>query len=207
MYLIFAGRRWRVKGIDEAHKIIEVAPASGGRPPLFGSSGSAIHHRVRERMKAIYRGRSSPAFLDPIARDLLLEAREHFDRLRLDEVSLVGWGRDTVVFPWADDRVHATLALLVAARGLTVMPDGIALTVVGVAPGPAAECFRDIAEAPTANPTALARMAPNKAREKYDYLLGDDLLALAYASSQLDPVTARQAAARISQPTSSPEQP
>jgi ATP-dependent Lhr-like helicase len=207
MYLIFAGRRWRVEGIDEVHKIIEVAPASGGQPPRFGSSGSSIHDRVRERMKAIYGATSWPAFLDPVARDLLSEARENFRRFRLDELSLVRWGRDTVVFPWADDRVHATLALLLAARGFTVMPDGIALTVVGVDLGRVAQCLRDIAEAPTADPTELARMAPNKVREKYDYLLGDELLALAYASSQLDPVPAREVAARISQLTSSLEEP
>lgn len=200
MYLIFAGRRWRVEGIDEVHKIIEVTPASGGQPPRFGSSGNAIHDRVRERMKAIYAATNWPAFLDPVARDLLSEARENFRRLRLDELSLVEWGRDTVVFPWADDRVHTTLALLLAARGLSVMPDGIALTVVGVGPERAAECFRDVAEAPIANPTDLARMAPNRAREKYDYLLGDELLALAFAAAQVLPKEARQAARRMTSP-------
>jgi ATP-dependent helicase Lhr and Lhr-like helicase len=207
MHLIFAGRRWRVEGIDEVHKIIEVAPATGGKPPRFGSSGSAIHDRVRERMKAIYGATSWPAFLDPVARDLLSEARENFRRLRLYESYLVEWGKDTVVFPWAADRVHATLALLLTARELSVMLDGFALTVVGTDPRRVAACLGDIADGPTAIPAELARMAPNKMREKYDHVLGDELLAMVYASSQLDPVLARETAARISQPRRSSAKP
>ena len=33
--LIFGGRRWKVSSVDHAHKIIEVVPAAGGRPPDF----------------------------------------------------------------------------------------------------------------------------------------------------------------------------
>jgi len=205
MYLIFAGRRWRVEAIDEVHRVIDVAPASGGQPPRFGSSGGAIHDRVRERMRGIYCATTCPPFLDPVARELLSEARENFRRMRLDQCYLVEWGRDTVAFPWAGDRVHATLALLLAARGLSVMPDGLALTVVGANPARVEDCLRGIAEGAVADQLELARRAPNKVRDKYDYLLGDELLAHAFASAQIDPAGAREVARTISRPLPSPE--
>jgi ATP-dependent helicase Lhr and Lhr-like helicase len=197
MYLIFAGRRWSVEAIDEVHRVIEVVPASGGQPPRFASGGGVIHDRVRERMRQIYCSATIPTFLDPAARDLLAEARSNFHRLLLRERSLVEWGRDTVIFPWTGDRVQATLALLLAARGLTIMPDGVAITVVG---GEATRVFdqlRNIGEGPPVDAVDLAKRAPNKVRDKYDHLLGEDLLSVAYAASQLDPQGAKEASARI----------
>jgi ATP-dependent helicase Lhr and Lhr-like helicase len=197
MYVIFAGRRGRVEAIDETHRVIEVVPASGGRPPRFVGAGGVIHGRVRERMMEIYSSETTPPFLNSGAGELLAEGRENFRRLRLHRSCFVDWGKDTVVFPWAGDRTHGTLALLLAGRGLAVMRDGLALTVVGADSGRVADCVRDIAETPEADPLALARNAPNKARDKYDYLLGDELLSHQYASSQLDPAATRDTAARL----------
>jgi hypothetical protein len=55
-----------------------------------------------------------------------------------------------------------------------------------------------MAEGPAPDPVELARKAPNKMRDKYDYLLGDDLLATGYASIGLDKKRAREVADRIS---------
>lgn len=201
MYLIFAGRRWSVEAIDEIHRVIEVAPASGGQPPRFASGGGAIHNRVRERMRQVYCSVANPSFLDPAARELLCEARTNFHRLRLDERSLVEWGRDTVVFPWSGDRVQATLALLLAASGLSIMADGLALTAIGAEGARVSDHLRNISEAPPADAVELARRAPNKARDKYDCLLGEELLAIGHASSQLDVEGAKEAASRTAGPT------
>jgi ATP-dependent helicase Lhr and Lhr-like helicase len=198
MYLIFAGRRWRVEAIDELHRAIHVRPASGGRPPRFNSSGGAIHDRVRERMRQVLCSKGVPVFLDRTARDLLAEGRENLGRMRLDEYSLVQEGRDVVVFPWAGDRAQATLALLLAERGLTVMPDGVAVTVVGSDAARVSDCLRNMGDGPVANAVELARKAPSKIRDKYDHLLGEDLLALTFASSHLDAEGARAAASRMS---------
>jgi ATP-dependent Lhr-like helicase len=186
MFLIFAGRRWCVEAIDEAHRAIEVTRASGGQPPRFTGGGGTIHDRVRERMRQVYCSPQTPAFLDPVARELLSEARTNFQRLRLHEQAVVAWGRDTVVFPWAGDRVQATLALLLAASGLSIMPDGIALTAVGTGAAQVCDHLRNISEEPPADAVELARRAPNKAIDKYDYLLGEELLAIGHASSRLD---------------------
>lgn len=198
MCIIFAGRRWRVQSIDEERRVLEVEPAAGGQPPRFAGSGGAIHDRVRERMRRLYAAAGDPAFLDRGARALLAEARANFSRMRLDQCSVVEWGKDVVVFPWASDRTQATLALMLAARGLTVMPDGIAITVSDADAPRVSDHLRDLAEGPAPDPVALAGKSPNKVREKYDYLLGDELLAISYAASGLDVARASQVADRIS---------
>jgi ATP-dependent Lhr-like helicase len=195
MHLIFAGRRWRVRAVDDVHRVIEVEAAAGGRAPRFSSGGGAVHDQVRERMRQIYQRADVPPYCDHGAGELLAEARGSFTRNRLDESAFVPWGKDVVVFPWAGDRVLATLALALASRGFSVMPDGVALTVVGSEVVRVADAVRDIGEEPTADPAALARLAPGRVREKYDNLLGEELLALEYASSQLDPDGAKRAAA------------
>ena len=46
-FMIFAGRRWRIRSVEDAQKVISVLPAPAGRPPLFaGGSGALIHGRV-----------------------------------------------------------------------------------------------------------------------------------------------------------------
>ncbi|RYG46803.1 DEAD/DEAH box helicase, partial [bacterium] len=54
-YLIFGGRRWRVKEIDEEAKIISVERAASGVAPAFGNDGPfGTHPEVRRRMRRLY---------------------------------------------------------------------------------------------------------------------------------------------------------
>jgi ATP-dependent Lhr-like helicase len=190
MFLIFAGRRWRVEAVDERARIIEVAPAAGGQVPKFGGSGGAVHQRVRERMRHLYTRVDEPVFLDAPARELLGEARSNFVRLGLGEKQIIPTGADTVVFPWAGDQAQGTLLLMLACRGLSVEADGLAITVVKATPDSVADHLRDIAELPPPDAIALARRAPTKIIEKHDRLLTDELLAAAYASARIDVVAA-----------------
>ena len=37
--LIFAGRRWRIAGVDAEARVVDLMPAAGGRLPTFGAGG------------------------------------------------------------------------------------------------------------------------------------------------------------------------
>lgn len=196
MLLIFAGRRWRVEAIDERQRVVEVSPASGGRPPRFGGSGGGVHTNVRARMCALYKDTEVPRYLDTGAIRLLEEARCAFHRLGLDARYLIGHAGDTIVFPWSGDREQRTLCLLLAARGMSVEGDGLAITVKGTSPEKVADHLEDIADLPPMDALALAAKVPVLAIEKHDGLLPEDLRRLNYASRYLD-VPAAHSLARM----------
>ncbi|MEO8360170.1 MAG: DEAD/DEAH box helicase [Vicinamibacteria bacterium] len=197
MFLIFAGRRWKVEAMDERRRIIDVSPAAGGRVPRFGGSGGRVHGRVRERMRDLYMRTDDPIFLDPVARHVLREARANFARLGLGQTQVIASGRNTVVFPWASDRVQGTLLLMLACRGLSVEADGLAITVRDAEPDRVLDHLSDIGESRHPDPVALARVAPMKIVEKHDRLLDDELLCLNYAAKSLNLLDACGAAMTI----------
>lgn len=186
MYIIFAGRRWRVVDVDEERLVVEVSPAPAGRAPQFHSGRGLIHDRVREEMGRLYLDDGMPGFLDGGAQDLLAEGRSEFRRLSLDKRAVAAWNGDLALFPWRGDRVMNTLQVALVARGLEVAPSGPALVVSGVSRsdlGSALEAL--IAQGPP-DPVSLASHARNKMTEKYHWCLSEQLLCADYASSRLD---------------------
>ncbi|MBX7186086.1 MAG: DEAD/DEAH box helicase [Vicinamibacteria bacterium] len=198
MFLIFAGRRWKVEAMDERRRTIDVSPAAGGRVPRFGGSGGQVHERVRQRMRDLYARSDEPIFLDSAARDLLREGRTNFVRLGLGSTQVIASGRHSIVFPWTGDRIQGTLVLMLACRGLAVEADGLAITVRDAEPDRILDHLRDIGESQPPDPVALASFAPMKILEKHDRLLNDDLLCLNYAVRSLNLLDARHAAMTMS---------
>jgi ATP-dependent helicase Lhr and Lhr-like helicase len=188
--LIFAGRRWRALSVDSDQRVVELTRATAGRPPLFSGTGVQVHDRVRQEMLAIYREPTLPAFLDATARDLLGEARDNFARYQLDQRMLLGWGEDTLLFPWAGDRVLGTIAVALISRGLEVSPDGVALTVAKSTPQEVQAQLEALAAEEVPDPHLLAAAVHNKRVEKYDWALSDHLLNATYAARRLDPAGA-----------------
>lgn len=194
MYLIFAGRRWRVVSLDEERKVIDLIPAGGGRPPKFIGTGAPVGDEIREKMLEVYRSDSVPAYLDATARELLREGRQAFREAGLERESLIPSGQGTLVFPWVGDRVMNTLQILFLDRGLRAENRGVAFHVEGAAPDVVRHQLEVIASAEPADPLALAALVANKRFEKYDSLLSEELLCRDYASRSLDAVGARDAA-------------
>jgi ATP-dependent Lhr-like helicase len=184
--LIFAGRRWRVLGVDIAQRVIELTGSSDGQPPTFPGSGGEVADEVRRTMRAIYLSEEIPRYLDSTARALLAEGRESFRRFGHADQAICGWESETLLFPWRGDRIMNTLLVTLAGQGLAVGQDGICLTVKGTSPTRLQALIRELADAPQPDPLALADSVRTKARDKYDRYLGEDLLNRAYAARALD---------------------
>jgi ATP-dependent Lhr-like helicase len=184
--LIFAGQRWRVLGIDIAQRVIELTASGEGQPPAFPGSGGEVADEVRRTMYALYCADEVPAYLDATARDLLAEGRSAFRRFGLADQPIVGWGNETLLFPWRGDRIMNTLLVTLASRGLLAGQDGVSLTVKGIAPARLWELIQDLAGSPPPEPLALAGTVRVKTHHKYDRYLGTDLLNEAYAARALD---------------------
>lgn len=196
-FLIFAGRRWRVTAIEPQHKVIDLVPAPGGRPPHFTGTGIAVHDRVRQEMSALYRSGDIAPFLDTTARDLLAEARANFARLGLAEGAIIASGDQALLFPWMGSRVMNTIYLQLQGLGIKACLDGLTIAVDDHTPDQLRAQLRKLVLEGPADGPLLAAHAADKLLEKYDRFLPDGLLAVDYASRQLDPVGAWNAVRRI----------
>lgn len=185
-FLIFAGRRWLVTAVDAQHKVVDLVPAPGGKPPLFKGSPVPVHDYVRAEMLRVYQRADIPAYLDAEATKLLTEGRANFARLRLNERRLVQDGSDSYLFLWAGDRVVNTVIAILAATELRASPDGLAISVAKVTPVELAAQIMAILVGGRPDAVELAETVQNKAIEKYDDLVPEPLLSVAYAARNMD---------------------
>jgi ATP-dependent helicase Lhr and Lhr-like helicase len=110
---------------------------------------------------------------------------------------LLRWGDDTLLFPWAGDRVLGTIAIALTSRGLEVSQDGgVALTVTKSTPEEVRTQLEALLARPP-GPEVLATAVQNKRVEKYDWALSYQLLNTTYAARSLDPAGAWHAVGRI----------
>ncbi len=193
LLLTFAGRRWKVTGVDDHRKTVDLAPAAGGRPPRFAGGAIPVHNHVVGAMRTILAGGDVPSFLSPVARDLLAEGRDSYRRYELDVRQVLPAGPHTVLLPWVGSRVTATITAQLAAAGLEAGNDGLTITVMKLDVDGTVEVLSELAKAGAADPVTLASTVANKASQKYDQWLTDDLLAADYARRALDTETAHRA--------------
>ncbi len=186
MYLIFAGRRWKILNIDFEAKVIDLGAAAGGNPPKFSSGGIAVDDKIREEMFRIYCSTDVPIYLDATAQSLLSEGRENFRRSGLLEHSVIQVGSDVLIFPWRGDRILGTLNLQLTEQGFDVSNEGIALLIIGTITQKVLSHIKTLIKSGPANPIELARKVKNKETGKYDHFLPQELLSQDYASGMLD---------------------
>lgn len=183
--LILAGRRWRIIEVDAQRRELAVRPAKGGSPPIFGGELRPPVDGVVEEMRRVWEDLSIPPYLDTTARQLLVEARTTYDRLGLRCSSVAQHDGQILLFPWVGDRKQQALILALTRADLEPVPLGIA---VGVSAAQR-ELLVNTLSALTARPLdalELAGLVENKAVEKFDSFLGDELLDLAWARDRLD---------------------
>lgn len=121
MLLIFSGRRWQVLEIHDRDRVILVAPATAGVPPVFGGDPGMIHDRVVERMFIVLEEVHRPIYLDAAANDLLDEARAAYRQLSFENGRIAHLGEDAFVLATRRGTVATTtLALALRSVGYTV---------------------------------------------------------------------------------------
>ena len=184
--LLFAGRRWRISSIEQSRKVIELTPAAGGVPPVFGGSGFTVADRVRSEMVAVYEASDTPAYLDRTGADLLTEARDGWRRLGLSDNPVLAWGVDTLILPWVGDPTLTTIALALRMRGLDADREGPAVLIRDTEPEHVLAHVGALLDPPPPEPVALARLVENREHDKWDWALDPEISAEAYAARALD---------------------
>ena len=196
-FLIFAGRRWRITTIDEQRKVINLKRAKGGRAPRFDGEGAPLHDRVVEKMREIYMSAETPIYLDPIAAELFRQGRQFFNDMLFQQRSVLTTPDSTWLFPWCGTVTLKTLHLLLQQAGLEIENHRIALRVKETTPSAVQDTLFEIVKNEKLDPHLLVSHLGVKAKEKYDHLLGEELLDAECASRTIRLDAGQLAAGRL----------
>lgn len=180
--LVFAGRRWVVLSVDDRSHIIEVAPHRGGSIPTFErGSVEPIHDRLAAEMFAVYGEVEVPAWLDPVAADLLGQGRAAFLRCGADRAHILEHGGETHLLTWRGTRLNGLLAAALTRPGLRCEAHDLGVSAFlergeeGEAPPDLQAVLEDIASKPP-NAMVLATQMGAVASAKFDSLIPEDVL-------------------------------
>ncbi len=182
-YIIFAGKRWKVVGVDEEKKILDLVPAMGGLVPIFyGSSINIIDDRIRKKMYEVYKSSETPMYLDSRAADLLEEARDHFYRFGLDKRWYITYDKDILVFLWSGSQIMNTFQALFNSRNITVDQNWAAISIFAITEEKFTSLIEEMIVNEKITEIELASTVVEKGYEKHDHYLTDNLLNAEYVA-------------------------
>lgn len=185
MLLIFSGRRWQVLEVHDKDKVVLVAPAKAGVPPIFGGDPGNIHDRVIDRMFELLASDLRPIYMDAASQDLLAEARSNFTQLHFGPGWTAELGDRAFVLATRLGTVKTTtLALALRSFGFSVQTHDGFLEVFGNDETPElSEVLGALANGATPD---LFVHAPNLMFEKFHPYLTEALLQADALSLRLD---------------------
>jgi ATP-dependent Lhr-like helicase len=118
--IVFAGRRWIVREVDEADHVITVDPHQGGKPPAFsGSSAEPVDDRLAAEMLSVYLEEDVPGWIDETMKTLLAGGRKSFRRLNLGARRALPSGNEVHLLTWRGTKSNSLLAILLGAAGFS----------------------------------------------------------------------------------------
>lgn len=180
--LVFAGRRWIVRAVDERAHVIDVAPHQGGRIPSFErGTAEPIHDRLAAEMLEVYRDSAVPNWLDAGAAEFLGQGRAAFRRLGDDRVRIIANGQQTHLLTWRGTRVNGLLAAALSHPRLRCEAHDLGVTTVTSAADSSWSSadlragLTRLADAPPSLDDMSSRVGA-LAVAKFDHLVADDTL-------------------------------
>ena len=193
-HIIFAGKRWVVELVDADKKVISVRHAKGGKPPKFGGTGMAVHDVVRQEMLTILRegdyriqvGEQKIEFGDEVAQSLFKEAAGFFQTAKLDSTHFIQHGNIVVILPWAGDKVLNTLVAVLINKGFGAGAFAGVIEVENALVEDVIDALKSFENNETISAIDLAEVISEKAIDKFDEYLSQNLLTQGYAARAFD---------------------
>lgn len=193
-HIVFGGRRWEVKDIDDEKRVIRVIPSASGKPLSFGGDGISIHDYVRQEMLKIYLdgdyrievGGSRPEFMDSVAKQLFFEGLGYFRDLKLQDTRIICSGGQVYLISWMGDKVVNTLTVLLISQGYKASCFAGVIEIEDADHLEISRCLKTFAKGEKPNNSELAGFVRNKQTEKYDHLLPESLLNVGYGAKAFD---------------------
>ena len=194
-YVIFGGKRWLVKNIDNNAKVVIVTKVrGGGNPPIFEAHGLGLHERISKEMHSIlmkgdYRievGDRKIDFIDEKASGLFLEAVNTFRQYSLDRDFVVGRDSSSYIFTWMGTKITATLTAILMARGIDCTVERDVIQVKKTEPQDILAILRELSQSELPTAYELACNVEAKEIDKFDEFVPEDLLNTGIAATAFD---------------------
>ncbi len=198
--ITFAGRRWRIEGINHEKRLVDLATSSMGKLPRTQGGGLPVHRRVREEMRAVLASNEIPAWLDATARSLLMDAQRQYKALQLEDRRYVVEGHTVYLFLWHGDQLQDALAALLRSVGLDAKNIGICIQTDHSTRELIERRLLEISEKPCPAATDIIQRKSVSDAEKWDWVLPDDLFLTSYASRALELEDAHAQCGKLSSP-------
>ena len=187
MSLVFAGKRWRVVNIDTEARVVMLERSKRGAPPQFIGNAAPVSDRVREEMRAVYRSSEVPTWMDVQSLAFLAAGREAYRSLCLDDRSIIPFGEGVMMmFPWRGDKVLFSTSIALTSRGIKADVEGPALRVECESTEWLGAQLTQLAESEPPTAEDLAAFVENRAVDKWDWALSEDLSREAVGAKLLD---------------------
>lgn len=182
---ILAGRCWRVNNVDKIKKKIYVTPSRIGGSAFFGGDGIEIDEIIAKKMREIYISNESYFYLDleTGAGKFLEQARSFFKTNNLLSQSFLDNGEQINFFTWAGSKVNRTISLI-AKLYLYKNCTFNALFISNITSTDVEKIIKN--PKPLGEQLSKLELRTVKERQKYDYLLSDELLDIEYSKAYLD---------------------
>lgn len=186
--IIFGGKRWQVRHINDERKRILLTSSPSGSPPSFGGEGMSIHRIIREEMFRVYTQSEFPGYLDSEAKNLLQEAFDTFKELSINKHSIIQLGNTTHLLTWLGDTEINTLVHLLRQSGLDADSYGGVIDVERRSKEDVLSALQSIISNPPPSAESLVSEVPDILTliEKHDALVPESLRQQDYAKRMFD---------------------
>ena len=184
--MLFAGRRWRILEVDTQARVVLLTPAKGGKPPSFGGGSLSVHGIVHQRMRELLEESSIPVYLDAVAQQGLLDAREAYSLFGFDQSPLIASGDAVHLAHWAGHRVSLAIVLWLQWLEVEAVSAGPFVEINGVTEDDVPKVIEAALQRVPADSMILALQKEGLVRNKFDQFLQPDLLVKGYAAAELD---------------------
>lgn len=112
---ILAGRTWKVRDVDEEHKIVYVNPVKNNRIPRWNGSGGLIHTKIIQRIRQILMEDIQYSYLQPKALQVIDDARFIAREAGIMQKSVIPYAeRSFYLCPWVGSKTLQTIKNLLA---------------------------------------------------------------------------------------------
>jgi len=195
--VVFGGRRWIVKDLDERTNTLFVAPHPEGVVPRFESAdGERLHDRVAAEMRNVYLSADEPVYLDATARTLLAEGRQTFRDQGLDRRHVLEEAGDVHVFLWRGSQTTAVFGAAATLAGFRGRVHELGLTLARTRVAKVLEWLQGLAEEQPMDADCIASVVANIASGKFREYVPEGLARALWAEQNSRAINAISHVAR-----------
>lgn len=137
-------------------------------------------------MRAVYESEENYLFIDETSSEILNEARHWYKYYNLSAVKFLPYEDKILVFTWFGSKVNNTVSLMLVSEEIKATVHDMGVTVQDTTVEELKRKLAYIISRQSLPAETLSSFCKNKAIEKHDIFLSEDLLCKNYASRYLD---------------------